>query len=327
MLLNNLDIFDYLLNKKCSGGGELVKVKDATCLFSFCNNTRGGFGSEVPHDYQYVADYINLSDFSECTNYRRAFMYSNGPNGIIDCQKFTNVRTAKEMFYYCDVVEIRNLDLSKVTELSYTFADCLYLKYIPETINFEEVTDLRSTFVNCREVLNLPSDIRIPKCRTMFGTFSGVNIEDIDFHKTTINVMNMSYTFEKCSVLKNVRGLSMKSCTECTGVFDKCSSLEELEIFDISKSLTIGSGTSWGHKLTLDSLIHTIQELRGSENGSTSLRTLTIGSANLEKITDVYVKVIDETDTLKLPFEVCESTDEGAMLITEYALLKNWQMR
>ena len=62
-------------------------------------------------------------------------------------------------------------------------------------------------------------------------------------------------------------------------------------------------------------------------------QTLTIGTANLEKIANVYVKLVDVTDEMtaqdpyaanKLPCVECESTDEGAMTLTAYAGLKNW---
>ena len=76
----------------------------------------------------------------------------------------------------------------------------------------------------------------------------------------------------------------------------------------------------------LDTLLNTIQEL--VDTGSS--KNLTIGSANLEKLANVYVKLTgeaEEDETLpKLPFEVCESTDEGAMLISEYVALKKWSI-
>jgi hypothetical protein len=84
--------------------------------------------------------------------------------------------------------------------------------------------------------------------------------------------------------------------------------------------------------LTLESLIGLCYELR--DTGSS--KTLTIGSANLAKLANVYVRAIEITDDMraaddlideKLPFEVCESTDEGATLISEYVLLKNWQLK
>ena len=63
---------------------------------------------------------------------------------------------------------------------------------------------------------------------------------------------------------------------------------------------------------------------------------MTFGTANTAKLENVYVKLIDITDDMraedeyidnKAPFEVCESTDEGAMLVTEYVTtVKNWKL-
>jgi len=100
---------------------------------------------------------------------------------------------------------------------------------------------------------------------------------------------------------------------------------------NIKTNLQVGSGTSYGHLLTVDSLIHLIKELR--DTGFS--KTLTIGSANLEKLANVYVRTIDITDEMraeddlideKLPFVVCESTDEGCMLIKDYVNFKNWKL-
>jgi hypothetical protein len=95
----------------------------------------------------------------------------------------------------------------------------------------------------------------------------------------------------------------------------------------------VGSGTSYGHLLTVDSLTHLIYELIKQS----SSRTLTVGTANLAKLAGVYVKAIDITDEMraeddlideKKPFVVCESTDDGAMLITDYAsTIKNWTIK
>ena len=56
-----------------------------------------------------------------------------------------------------------------------------------------------------------------------------------------------------------------------------------------------------------------------------------LGTANLNKIASTYVKFVDSTQTeiavdTKGDVVVCESTDEGAMLLQDYALLKNWTL-
>lgn len=113
-----------------------------------------------------------------------------------------------------------------------------------------------------------------------------------------------------------------------------CPKLTNLTLRNVVKSVEIGSGSSYGHLLTLDSLLNTIKELH--TNTGTSTLKLTMGTANLAKLENVYVKLIDITDEMraedeyidnKAPFVQCESTDEGAMLITEYVTtVKNWQL-
>ena len=147
----------------------------------------------------------------------------------------------------------------------------------------------------------------------------------------TCKVTNTFSMFFECSYLHTVEGIDMINVTNCINMFLGCVRLTNLTLKNIKKSgLIIGSGTSYGHLLTVDSLVNTIKELWAYTSGS---YTLTMGTANTAKLTDVYVKLITPTEEQiandpyinnKMPCEVCASTDEGAMLITDYAVLKNW---
>jgi hypothetical protein len=117
-------------------------------------------------------------------------------------------------------------------------------------------------------------------------------------------------------------------------MFHYCTALRDLNLKNIKIALGIGSGTAYGQSLTLESVINTVKELWDYSSGTTTYK-LTMGTANLEKIASVYVKLTTVTDDQiaadpyiesKMPCEVCESTDEGAMTLTEYAELKNWQL-
>ena len=143
---------------------------------------------------------------------------------------------------------------------------------------------------------------------------------------------SMSYMFNKCTSLTTVPQFDTSNVTIMSSMFWNCSNLTECWLRNIKTSLQVGSGTSYGHLLTLESLIHLIQECRDTG----SLKTLTVGSANLKKLANVYVRTIEITDEMraedeyideKLPFEICESTDEGAMLIVDYAVEKNWSIK
>lgn len=180
---------------------------------------------------------------------------------------------------------------------------------ILEGLDTSNVTNMTYMFYNCSNLTTIPQ---------------------LD----TSNVTDMTYMFYNCLRLETVSGLDLYSAQTLSSVFYNCKALTNLTLYNIRIALRIGSGTSYGHLLTLDSLINTVKELWDYSSGTTTY-TLTMGTANLAKITDTYVKLIDITDEMrekdqyidnKKPCEVCESADEGAMLLKDYATLKNWAL-
>jgi hypothetical protein len=137
--------------------------------------------------------------------------------------------------------------------------------------------------------------------------------------------------FQVMDYLTTVKNLNMYSVTSLSYMFESCFKLTNLTLFNIKKSLTLGSGTRYGHLLTNESLIHTIQQL-WDLTGSTNQK-LTLSTTSKNNIANIYVKLVDVTDEMlaqdpyaanKKPCVVCEPTEEGAMTLTEYATSKNW---
>lgn len=162
----------------------------------------------------------------------------------------------------------------------------------------------------------------------MFRFSKGIKNPPLFNMKKVTNAMNMFHTSE----VEVVPAYDFRSVSASGGIFNSCSALKECWIKNIKRSIQVGSGTTYGHLLTVESLIHLIYQLVEYS----SKQVLTIGSANLEKLANVYVRLVDITDEMreaddlidkKLPFEVCESTDEGAMWIVDYVMLKKWELQ
>lgn len=220
-----------------------------------------------------------------------------------------NVKSFRDTFHNCRILtSIPMLDVSNATSMETTFWECHSLSELP-LLNTENVTTFSSCFSTCKKL----EEIRLTntsKNTTCYNMFSG------------------------CHSLKSIYGkLDMINVTSCSGMFDYTYKLENVTLANIKKSLQIGSGTKWGHLLTNESLINTFKEL-WDLTGATSQK-LTLSTTSKENIANIYVKLIDVTDEMraedeyidnKKPCVVCESTDEGAMTLTEYAISKNWSI-
>lgn len=244
-----------------------------------------------------------------------------------------DVTTCSYMFYRCGklnsettVTEDQLLrdapyfDTSKCRDFAYMFADCYQLKTLP-LYNTQDAECFAHMFDGCDSLVTIPEfDLRKSKvCQAMFYSCKSLKALPKLYIGPNCNVSSLC---RYCSALTTVPYLDLDSATSVSSMSDACAALTNLTLYNIRKTLQIGSGTSWGHLLTVDSLVHTIKELCTVTTG----QTLTMGSANLEKISGLYCKIIDDTDEKK-PMELCESTDEGAITLSEYAAEKGWQFK
>lgn len=247
------------------------------------------------------------------------FCYKGTRLSILDQFDMSNGIVFAYMFNGCsDLTSITKLDTSKGTNFQGMFYECYNIAYIPE-LDTSSGTNFREMFSNCMYHLEV-----IPELDTSNGTnFSDMfyrcrqikTVQELD----TSNGTKFRGMFSNCEKLTTIPRLDVSKGTDLTYLVQTCTALTNLYLYNIRKTVQIGSGTSWGHLLTVDSLVHTIKELCTV----TSSQTLTIGSANLEKIAGLYCRITDATNEKKT-MELCESTDEGAMTLHDYASEKNW---
>ena len=209
----------------------------------------------------------------------------------------SNVTNMSSMFFYCkSLTSIPEMDTSNVTNMNYMFGQCSNITTIPK-MNTSKVTNMENMFEFCEKLTSIP---------------------EMD----TSNVTNMNYMFHVCHNITTIPKIDMNNAKYVYDMFNGCSKLTYLKLLNIKVNLKIGSGTYDGHLIEKDCLIQIISEL--IDTGSS--KTLTMGTVNTAKLSNTYVKLLEDDGTGKYPFEVCESTDEGAMTITDYCTAKNWTL-
>ena len=243
----------------------------------------------------------------------------------------SNATDTRGMFSRCtSLTTIPQLDTRKVTNMFSMFEQCTSLITIPQ-LDTSKVTNMSMMFYNCSSLTTIPQldTSKVTDTSNMFNYCTSLTtIPQLDTRKVT----NMSYMFQSCKSLTTIQQLDMINVNSASSMFYNCVKLTNLSIKNIKIDLQVGSGTSYGHLLTVDSLLGLCKELITAS----SYKSLTIGSANLGKLANVYVKRITITDEMreedplidqKIPFEVCDSTDNGAVLITNYTKSKKWTLR
>lgn len=281
---DNLDILQGL---------DTSKVKDFRYCFENCENITS------------LAEF----DVSSANTLEAMFSYCKKLKEIKfkNMNKINNVWTLYNTFSQCEsLTNVEGLDSSQVTNMTLAFSGCKILE-TPPTLNTSKTTNMNGTFQNCSALKR---------------------VDNLD----TSSVTNLSYTFYNCSNLETLENIDCIKATNLNYIINSCKKIANLKLKNIKVNLIIGQYSSWGNLLSLDSLINTFKEL-WDYSSETTTRKLTLSQPSKNLITNVYVKLVDVTDEMlaqdqyaanKKPCVVCESTDEGAMTLTEYATSKNW---
>lgn len=266
-------------------------------------------------------------DYSKATNFQSFISNTTNIKNII-----MNIPNATNLSYgFNSMINLENINLitsEKLTNMRGIFISSNIKGNINIT-NTEKVTVVASMFTNCSNPIILPNFNfkNVTVANNFIANGKGIKKIPNIFGNKVINFQNFAYgsTLEDCE-------LDMLSCQNSTSMFYGCTNLTNLKLHNIKINIAIGYTTSYGTKLTKESLIFCIKEL-WSYKDTQAKSTLTMSTPSKTLIADIYVKLITPTQEQieadpyinnKLPCEVCESKDEGAMTITAYANLKNW---
>ena len=215
-------------------------------------------------------EYIDLSNFdtSNVTNMAFMFNHCNRLKEIKGLDKFitSKATTMEGMFQSCfklEFIDVSSFDTSNVEIMNFMFVDCFKLKGIKgiNKLNTKKVTNMTGMFENCLSLkyLNIENfdtsnvtnmSYMFNKCKKLkeikgMNKFNTINltttyamfqfcteIEKIDLSGfDTSNVTNMSYMFNKCKKLKEIKGLNTfitKNVKDMARMFNECSELENL---------------------------------------------------------------------------------------------------
>lgn len=143
-------------------------------------------------------------------------------------------------------------DTENVTNMEYMFNNCNNLTTVPQ-LDTSNVVNMSSMFYKCIALTTIPL---------------------IDTSKVT----NMSYMLYNCSNLATVPALDADKVTNLSYIFDRCSNLKSILMTNIGFSLKISAST----KFERSDLLVILNNLKTV----TSTKTLTMGTANLAKLTD-----------------------------------------
>lgn len=183
------------------------------------------------------------------------------------------------------------------------------------------------------------------KANKLFYNYSGDNLSDLIQYSDTENVTDFSEMIYYCNVAKTIPLVNTSKGTNFYQFAMGCDKITAIPKYNLSNGTNF-SNAFWGNSLVTSFLAYgmkanfNIKSLTKLEAQAlitilsncqviTSTKTLTMGSTLLAKLEGVYVKEtgVEQYEGITCrPCVICESTDIGAMLATDYITRKGWTL-
>ena len=192
--------------------------------------------------------------------------------------------------------------------------------------NTSQVTTVRAMFTDCSQITTLP-EMDLSNCTDMIRFAQRCsNLKSVPMYNTR-NVKSFESVLQLCRELVDGPCWDARNVTSFYSAFSWCDKMTNLGLKNIKVNLDLATCSA----LQIDSCINLVRECINT--GST--RTIYFPRKLQAQIGSIYIKPIEITDEMreeddligeKSPFEVCDSTDDGAILLTNYAPSKNWNI-
>ena len=247
----------------------------------------------------------------------KSMLFNDG--NVFKPEIYSYVISGKPLSYRChkitDKVEFKNFDTSAVTNMSYMFSDCGYIKSLDlSNFNTSSVTDMGGMFSDC----------------------SGLTSLDLSNFNTS-SVTSMGFMFYNCKMLKSldVTNFNTSSVTRMDRMFSECLRITSLDVSNFDTSSVTDISDMFLRCNSLISIIgtHTLEEVQ--EGTVKALRGLKISisfsySPNLERasILALFYGLADLTGNTKQTISL-HSTAKARLTAEDIKIAtdKNWDVQ
>ena len=246
-------------------------------------------------------------DLSNATNLKQAF--TNCKSLQIFNINVSNNTTLDSTFSGCTSLTQINIDTTKTTTLRYFANGCTNLSVVND-LNAPLVTTYEFAFQNCKALITAPKILNCVGTNFKYMFAGCTYLENVEIFDLS-NATNVSYMFSSCPKIKTIPNFITSKVSNFGGFLNGATGLESLPLIDMSSATSVTSffGSSqinnlteidgfknlkinWTSSaldicpnLTRQSLLNVINNLYDFK-GTTTTRTLKIGSSNMYRLTD-----------------------------------------
>ncbi len=211
---------------------------------------------------------------------------------------------SREMFdglTKAEVIEVKNLDTSNVTNMIYMFRNCSSLKSL-DLSNFDtsKVTTMHQMFNGCSSLAELDVSTfdtkNVTDMHGMFANCSGLTELDVSNFDTS-NVTTMTGMFQNDSGLTeiDITGFNTENAKSISGMFMGCTRLTEIDLSHMNTQKITDMSNLFRGCTNLENVIfgedfkaEEVTTMRNMFMGCTSLKVLDLSTFEATKVTNVY---------------------------------------
>jgi hypothetical protein len=192
-----------------------------------------------------------------------------------------------------------NATTTNLTNTSYMFGSCYYLKSVP-LFNTSNVIIANNMFESCYSLETIPS-FDFSKATNPTAMFTGCNsltsVPALNFGSAT----SLYGMFYNCYNLMTIGGLTTTNCQNFGYMFQGCISLETVPLFDMGKNITLENIFYTCYNLTEIPAFNTSQVLsfQNAFNGCTNLKTIPL--LDTSKVTNFTNAFANSPSLTELP--------------------------